>query len=42
MAVGSFLMDEDPMRFEWNDIGIQWKGQPSLLNYTQIYDGVIL
>ena len=27
VAVGSFLMDEDPMRFEWNEIGIQWKGQ---------------
>ena len=27
MAVGSFLMDEEPMRFEWNDVGIQWKGK---------------
>ena len=34
VAVGSFLMDEDPMRFEWNEIGIQWKGQLCLLEYT--------
>ena len=36
VVVGSFLMDEDPMRLEWNEIGIQWKGQLCFLDYKKL------